>query len=180
MNDSTIEPSIIVRNLTHPENWCLTRGEHLDQWMLCSTCKFVSADITDGGTSLTSMPNGFEMWLFTRYEVVTDQRNWYFCVFPKYFVYTTQPTFRLAERHAGHGSFRGTGTKPDRLTFHWEPEIPQRRAGSVQAIGRSSQRLGRWYGSTGNLPVVCRHVGASPYYRDTPIVRFTAGVTRRF
>lgn len=73
-----VTPAIITREFNAPKQLVFaawTEVEHLNQWMFpmagC-TCEFVQADIRDGGTSLhkVKMPNGFEMWLFTRYELV--------------------------------------------------------------------------------------------------------------
>ncbi|MEM7259698.1 MAG: SRPBCC domain-containing protein [Pseudomonadota bacterium] len=135
MNDSTIEPSIIVREFNAPRELVFdawTRVEHLDQWMFPmpgATCKFVSADITDGGTSLhkISMPNGFEMWLFTRYEEVTRPEK---LVFLQYFSNESGdilpnphipdwPTDMLATLE-----FEELGPTQTRLTFNWAPRNP--------------------------------------------------------
>ena len=78
MSENKVEPSVITREFNAPrqlvfEAW--THVEHLNNWMFpmagC-TCEYVLANITDGGTSLhkITMPNGHEMWLFTKYEEV--------------------------------------------------------------------------------------------------------------
>lgn len=76
---NNIEPAVIQRTFKAPiqlvfDAW--TKVEHLNHWMFPMTgcqCEFVSADIKDGGSSLhkVTMPNGNEMWLYTRYEEVT-------------------------------------------------------------------------------------------------------------
>ncbi|MFN3238328.1 MAG: SRPBCC family protein [Pseudomonadales bacterium] len=75
---TNVTPAEIIREFDAPRElvfsaWVNT--EHLNQWMFpmagC-TCDFVQADIRTGGTSLhkVTMPNGHEMWLFTKYELV--------------------------------------------------------------------------------------------------------------
>lgn len=77
--ESSVEPSILTREFNAPlqlvfEAW--TQVDHLKNWMFPSagfTCQYVSAEIKSGGTSLHKMmaPNGFEMWLYTKYEEVS-------------------------------------------------------------------------------------------------------------
>ncbi len=78
MSEVKVEPSVITREFNAPRQLVFdawTKVEHLNQWMFpmpgCQ-CEFVEANIDDGGTSLhkITMPNGFEMWLFTKYEEV--------------------------------------------------------------------------------------------------------------
>jgi len=84
-NDSgvTVEPTILTREYKAPrqlvfEAW--TQPEHLKNWQFPFkgfTCEFVSADIKPGGSSLHKMtaPNGFEMWLLTKYEEITPPES---------------------------------------------------------------------------------------------------------
>jgi len=79
-NDSNtmVTPSILTREYDAPqqlvfEAW--TQAKHLKNWMFPFKgfrCEYVSADITPGGTSLHKMttPDGFEMWLLTKYEQI--------------------------------------------------------------------------------------------------------------
>lgn len=85
MNDNEIlvEPTILTREYNAPrqlvfEAW--TQVDHLRNWQFPFkgvTCEFVSADITSGGSSLHKMimPNGFEMWLLTKYEEITPPES---------------------------------------------------------------------------------------------------------
>jgi len=60
------------------DNWSLMHGHKWNIWKSgCSpqkgfTCKYVSAEIKPGGSSLHKMiaPNGHEIWLLTKYEEV--------------------------------------------------------------------------------------------------------------
>jgi len=74
-----VEPAILTREYTAPRQLVFdawTQAEHLKNWMFPFkgfTCEYASADITPGGESLHKMtaPNGFEMWLLTKYEEIT-------------------------------------------------------------------------------------------------------------
>ncbi len=75
-----IEPTILLREFDAPlqlvfDAW--TKPEHLKNWQFPFKgfkCEFVSASITPGGVSLHKMtaPNGFEMWLLTKYEEISS------------------------------------------------------------------------------------------------------------
>ncbi len=78
-NKITVEPTILTREYDAPRQLVFdawTQAEHLQHWMFPAegfTCKYVSADIRPGGSSLHKMtaPNGFEVWLLTKYEEIT-------------------------------------------------------------------------------------------------------------
>ena len=73
-----VEPTILTREYNAPRQLVFnawTEPEHLKNWMFPFkgfTCEYVTADITPGGASLHKMtaPNGFEMWLLTKYEEI--------------------------------------------------------------------------------------------------------------
>lgn len=77
-NKILVEPSILTREFNAPmqlvfDAW--TQVDHLKNWMFPQadfTCEYISAAISTGGTSLHKMimPNGFGMWLFTKYEEI--------------------------------------------------------------------------------------------------------------
>lgn len=80
MNQIKVEPSVITREFNAPRQLVFdawTQVQHLNNWMFpmpgC-TCEFVSAEIENEGSSLhkITMPNGHEMWLYTKYEEVTS------------------------------------------------------------------------------------------------------------
>lgn len=72
-------PAIITRIYQAPiaavfEAW--TDARHLCQWQRPNdqvNCEYLYADVRSGGSALHKMvmPNGFEMWLLTRYREVT-------------------------------------------------------------------------------------------------------------
>ena len=74
-----IEPTILTREYKAPRQLVFdawTQPEHLKHWQFPFkgfTCEFHSADIQPGGSTLHKMtaPNGFEMWLLTKYEEIT-------------------------------------------------------------------------------------------------------------
>lgn len=78
-NNITVEPTILTREYDAPmqlvfEAW--TQPEHLKNWQFPQkgfVCDYVRADIKAGGSSLHKMtaPNGFEMWLLTKYEEIS-------------------------------------------------------------------------------------------------------------
>lgn len=77
-NNITVEPTILTREYDAPRQLVFdawTQAEHLQNWMFPAegfTCKYVLADIRPGGSSLHKMtaPNGFEIWLLTKYEEI--------------------------------------------------------------------------------------------------------------
>ena len=78
-NEAKVEPTILTREYKAPmqsvfDAW--TQAEHLKHWQVPQkgfTFEFVHAEIKPGGSSLHKMsaPNGFEMWLLTKYEEIT-------------------------------------------------------------------------------------------------------------
>ena len=131
----TIRPSVIVREFDAPRELVFdawTQVEHLNKWMFpmpgCQ-CDFVTADIQNSGTSLhkVTMPNGHEMWLFTKYEEVSAPEK---LVFLQYFSNESGdilpmphipnwPKDMLATLH-----FESLSENKTRLTFNWEPRNP--------------------------------------------------------
>jgi uncharacterized protein YndB with AHSA1/START domain len=90
MSKNEIEPTILTREYDAPRQLVFdawTKPEHLRNWQFPFKgfkCEFVSADITPGGSSLHKMtaPNGFEMWLFTKYEEITPPTSIVFRQYP--------------------------------------------------------------------------------------------------
>lgn len=135
MSTKNITPSVITREFDAPRELVFdawTKVEHLDNWMFpmpgCQ-CKFVSADIRDGGTSLhkITMPNGHEMWLFTKYEEVLSPEK---LVFLQYMSnedgdilphpqMPDWPKDMLATLY-----FEVLDDNKTKLTFNWEPRNP--------------------------------------------------------
>lgn len=80
MSNQNLEPTILIREYDAPiqlvfEAW--TQVEHLSKWMIPMpgvTCEYIKADIRPGGESLhkMTMPNGFEMWLYSKYLEIVE------------------------------------------------------------------------------------------------------------
>lgn len=77
-NEITVEPTILTREYNAPRQLVFdawTQPEHLINWQFPQKgfiCEYASAEIKPGGSSLHKMiaPNGFEMWLLTKYEEI--------------------------------------------------------------------------------------------------------------
>ncbi len=75
----SVEPTILTREYDAPlqlvfDAW--TQVDHLKNWQFPFdgfTCDYMIADIRPGGSTLHKMiaPNGFEMWLLTKYEEIS-------------------------------------------------------------------------------------------------------------
>lgn len=82
-NKIAIQPTILTREYNAPRQLVFdawTQPEHLKNWQFPFKgfkCEFASADIRPGGSSLHKMttPNGFEMWLLTKYEEITPPES---------------------------------------------------------------------------------------------------------
>jgi uncharacterized protein YndB with AHSA1/START domain len=135
MSESKVEPSVITKEFNAPRQLVFdawTQVNHLNHWMFpmpgC-TCEFVSADIHDGGTSLhkITMPNGHEMWLFTKYdEVIAPEK----LVFLQYM--SNQQGEILPNPRMPHWPkhmlatllFEELSDNQTKITFLWEPRNP--------------------------------------------------------
>lgn len=132
MSTSKVVPSELVREFNAPRQLVFdawTQVQHLNQWMFpmpgC-TCEFVSAHIVSGGDSLhkITMPDGHEMWLYTKYEEVEPPER---LVFLQYFSnpegdvlpmphIPNWPKDMLATLQ-----FEELTPNRTKLIFHWEP-----------------------------------------------------------
>ncbi|MEE9445929.1 MAG: SRPBCC domain-containing protein [Cocleimonas sp.] len=89
-NSNNVEPTILTREYDAPQQLVFdawTQAKHLINWQFPFKgfkCEFISADITPGGTSLHKMtaPNGFEMWLLTKYEEISPPVSLSFRQYP--------------------------------------------------------------------------------------------------
>lgn len=153
MNSKGIEPSVIVREFDAPQKLVFdawTQVEHLSKWMFpmpgCQ-CEFVTAEIKDGGTSLhkLTMPNGHEMWLFTKYEEVKAPDK---LVFLQYFSnedgdilpmphMPNWPKDMLATLY-----FESLSDGKTRITFNWEPINPTDEERAVFEASRADHDKG--------------------------------------
>ena len=82
-NVIAVEPTILTREYNAPRQLVFdawTNPDHLKNWQFPFKgfqCEFSRADIKPGGSSLHKMtaPNGFEMWLLTKYEALTPPES---------------------------------------------------------------------------------------------------------
>lgn len=130
-----IEPSIITREFAAPRQLVFdawTKVEHLNNWMFpmqgCR-CEFVQADINDGGTSLHKiiMPNGHEMWLFTRYEEVQSPNKLVFLQYMSNENGDIVPNPQMPNWPKDMVAtlvFEDSDSGGTKLTFYWEPRNP--------------------------------------------------------
>ncbi|MBX2868535.1 MAG: SRPBCC domain-containing protein [Acidiferrobacterales bacterium] len=132
---SKVEPSVIKRQFNAPRQLVFdawTKVEHLNHWMFpmqgC-TCEFVSADIRDNGSSLhkITMPNGHEMWLYTKYEEVNSPDR---LVFLQYMsnqegeIVHANPVPNWPKDMLATLTFEDIDENNTQLTFLWEPVDP--------------------------------------------------------
>jgi len=88
--DIVVEPTILTRTYSAPRQLVFdawTKTEHLQNWQFPFKgfkCEFVSHDIRPGGSTLHKMtaPNGFEMWLLTKYEEIVEPTSIVFRQYP--------------------------------------------------------------------------------------------------
>ncbi len=135
MSTDKIIPSEIIREFNAPRQLVFdawTQVKHLNNWMFpmpgCK-CEFVSANIVVGGTSLhkVTMPNGHEMWLYTKYkEVVSPEK----LVFLQYFsnengdIVPLQHIPNWPRDMLATLFFEELPEDKTKLTFLWEPRNP--------------------------------------------------------
>lgn len=78
-----VEPTILTREYDAPRQLVFdawTKVDHIKNWQFPFEgfkCEFISTDISAGGSTLHKMiaPNGFEMWLLTKYESITPPES---------------------------------------------------------------------------------------------------------
>lgn len=135
MTKTKIAPSIIEREFDAPRQLVFdawTKVKHLNNWLFPSqgcTCEFVSADIKAGGTSLhkVTMGNGYEMWLFTKYEVVDSPEKLVFLQYmsnPEGDIVTMSHIPNWPKDMLATLVFEELPNDRTKLTFMWEPRKP--------------------------------------------------------
>lgn len=153
MNEKSIEPAVIVREFEAPRELVFdawTKVEHLNQWMFpmpgCQ-CEFVSANIENDGTSLhkITMPNGHEMWLFTKYEEVRSPEKLVFLQ------YMSNESGDIVENVFMPGwpkdmlatlNFESLTQSRTKITFYWEPRNPTDQELAVFEASRADHHKG--------------------------------------
>jgi len=135
MNQIKVEPSVITREFNASRQLVFdawTQVEHLTNWMFpmpgC-TCEFASADIKDGGSSLhkVTMPNGHEMWLYTKYEEVVSPEKLVFLQYMSNEHGEIVPMARIPNWPKDMLAtllFEEISKNKTMLTFLWEPRNP--------------------------------------------------------
>ena len=152
-NGITVAPTILTRELSAPrqlvfEAW--TQPEHLKNWMFPQkgfTCKYVSADITPGGSSLHKMtaPNGHEMWLLTKYEEVNPPER---LVFRQYISNEAGDILPNTQMPNWPKEMRVTiqleemGNSKTKLQLIWEPVNPTQEEAAVFEASRAQHGSG--------------------------------------
>ena len=153
MKQISVEPSKIIREFNAPRQLVFdawTQVKHLNNWMFpmdgC-TCEFVSANIENDGSSLhkVTMPNGHEMWLFTKYEQVISPEKLVFLqymsnsdgeIIPNAHI-PNWPKDMLATLE-----FEELSDTKTKLIFYWEPRNPTPEEAEVFENTRSDHDKG--------------------------------------
>lgn len=163
MTDETeilVEPTILTREYQAPRQLVFdawTRPEHLIHWNFPFkgfVCEYLTADITPGGSSLHKMtaPNGFEMWLLTKYEEITPPDG---LVFRQYnsnadgdiLPNPQMPNWPKEMRTTIQLEEAGDATK---LTLIWQPVNPTREEAETFEATRADHGKG-WGGGLEQL-----------------------------
>lgn len=156
MSEINVEPSVITREFSAPRQLVFdawTQVEHLNKWMFpmpgCK-CEFFTAEIGDGGSSLhkITMPNGHEMWLFTKYEEVQSPEK---LIFLQYM--SNENSDIIPSPHMPNWPkdmvatllFEEVSESKTKLTFLWEPRNPTPE--EVEAFEASRSEHGRGWGA---------------------------------
>lgn len=156
MNQIKVEPSVITREFDAPRQLVFdawTQVKHLNNWMFpmpgCS-CEFVSAEIENEGSSLhkITMPNGHEMWLYTKYEEVLPPEK---LVFLQYMSNENGEIVPMA--HIPNWPrdmlatllFEEVSETKTKLTFLWEPRNPTSQ--EVEAFESTRSDHGKGWGA---------------------------------
>ncbi|NVK21186.1 MAG: SRPBCC domain-containing protein [Kangiellaceae bacterium] len=155
-----VEPTIIEKEYNAPiklvfDAW--TKVEHLANWqfpMKGFKCAFKETDISPGGRTLHKMtaPNGFEMWLLTKYEEIIPNHT---IVFRQYnsdengeilpnpqmpnWPKELQTTIKLEE-----------SDNKTKLQLIWQPITPSEEEATAFDMSRSEHGNG-WAGGLANL-----------------------------
>ena len=135
MSKIKVEPSVITREFNAPRQLVFdawTQVEHLNNWMFpmsgC-TCEFVSATIENNGSSLhkVTMPNGHEMWLYTKYEEVISPEKLVFLQYMSNENGDIMPVEHIPNWPKDMLAtllFDEISDNRTKLTFFWEPQNP--------------------------------------------------------
>lgn len=156
MNQVKVEPSEIVREFNAPRQLVFdawTQVKHLNNWMFpmpgC-TCEFVEANIENGGSSLhkITMPNGHEMWLYTKYEEVSAPEKLVFLQYMSNEQGEVVPMTHMSDWPRDMLAtliFEELSEDKTKLTFLWEPRNPT--PAEAQAFESTRSDHGKGWGA---------------------------------
>ncbi len=154
MNEIKVEPSVITREFNAPRELVFnawTQVKHLNKWMFpmpgC-TCDFVSATIENDGSSLhkITMPNGHEMWLYTKYVEVRSPEKLVFFQYMSNENGDIVPMDRIPNWPKDMMAtllFEETSKSSTKLTFLWQPLNPTPEEAEAFEATRS-EHSGGW------------------------------------
>ncbi len=161
-NDSeiTVEPTILTREYNAPRQQVFdawTKVEHLKNWQFPAkgfTCEYTHTDISPGGYTLHKMtaPNGFDMWLLTKYEEINPPET---IVFRQYNSNETGDILPNPQMPNWPRELRTTIKLEDmggktRLRLFWQPVNPTREEAEVFESTRAEHGKG-WGGGLEQL-----------------------------
>ena len=159
-NEINVEPTILTREYKAPielvfEAW--TKPDHLRSWQFPFKgfkCEFFSSNIVAGGETLHKMiaPNGFEMWLLTKYEEITPPKQ---LVFRQYTSNEKGDILANPQMPVWPKEMRTTINLEEkngvtRLELIWEPIDPTKEEAAVFDASRSEHEKG-WGGGLEQL-----------------------------
>ncbi len=153
MSEIKVEPSVITREFDAPRQLVFdawTQVRHLNNWMFPMAgcrCEFVSAEITNGGSSLHKiiMPNGHEMWLVTKYEEVKSPEKLVFLQYMSNEAGEIMPNTHMPDwpkDMLATLQFEEISEGKTKLTFYWEPRNPSLEEVEVFESSRSDHGKG--------------------------------------
>lgn len=156
-----VEPTILNREFNAPiqlvfDAW--TKPEHMKNWMFPRkgfVCEFVNTDIRPGGSSLHKMvaPEGFEMWLLTKYESITPPDG---LVFRQYNSNADGDILPNPQMPNWPKELRTTikleaiGDNKTRLELIWQPVNPSKEEAEAFEASRAQHGMG-WGGGFDQL-----------------------------
>ncbi len=155
MNESefVIAPTVLTREYNAPiqlvfDAW--TKVEHIQNWQFPFKgfkCEFLQSDIKPDGKTLHKMiaPNGFEMWLLTKYEEISEPTR---IVFRQYnsnehgdiLPHPKDPNWPREMRTTIE--LAQTETNTTRLTLFWQPIDASDKEAEVFEATRSDHENG--------------------------------------
>ncbi|TQV89428.1 SRPBCC family protein [Aliikangiella coralliicola] len=151
-NEVKVQPSILTREYDAPRQLVFdawTQVEHLKNWQKPQqgfTCEYVVDDIRPGGSTLHKMtaPNGFEMWLLTKFEEINPPES---IVFRQYMSNEAGEILPNPQMPNWPKEMRATikleeANGKTQLQFIWEPVEPTQEEADVFDASRADHGKG--------------------------------------